>query len=103
MIMDVFKNVVARRNQVLWLMLAFQSGFMNAGGYLAVHRFISHMTGYGTYVGVALAQKQYLGAFEMALAPSSWRAPSSPAGSSIAGCSSAKSRISKAGSSRWPS
>ncbi|SIO45340.1 Uncharacterized membrane protein YoaK, UPF0700 family [Singulisphaera sp. GP187] len=66
---DVFKNVVAPRNQVLWLILAFQSGFMNAGGYLAVHRFVSHITGYGTYVGVALAQKQYLGAFEMALAP----------------------------------
>lgn len=67
--MDVFKNVVAPRNQVLWLILAFQSGFMNAGGYLAVHRFVSHITGYGTYVGVALAQKQYLGAFEMALGP----------------------------------
>lgn len=67
--MDVFNNVVTRRNQVLWLMLGFQSGFMNAGGFLAVHRFVSHVTGYGTYVGVALAQKQYLGAFEMALAP----------------------------------
>ncbi|WP_406697581.1 YoaK family protein [Singulisphaera sp. Ch08] len=67
--MDVFTRVVAQRNQVLWLFLAFQSGFMNAGGFLAVHRFVSHITGYGTYVGVALAQKQYLGAFEMALAP----------------------------------
>lgn len=67
--MDIFKDVVARRNQILWLILAFQSGFMNAGGFLAVHRFVSHVTGYGSYVGVALAQKQYLGAFEMALAP----------------------------------
>jgi len=66
---DGFKNVVAPRNQVLWLLLAFQSGFMNAGGFLACHRFVSHMTGYGTYVGVALARKEYLYSFEMALAP----------------------------------
>ncbi len=42
---------------------------MNAGGFLAVHRFVSHVTGYGSYVGVALAQKQYLGAFEMGAGP----------------------------------
>lgn len=66
---DSFKQVLAQRNQVLWLVLAFQSGFMNAGGFLACHRFVSHMTGYGTYVGVAAAKKNYFNAFEMALAP----------------------------------
>ncbi len=42
---------------------------MNTGGFLACHRFVSHMTGYGTYVGVEFGQTQYLQAFEMALAP----------------------------------
>ena len=42
---------------------------MNTGGFLACHRFVSHMSGYGTYVGVELGQKHYLAAFEMALAP----------------------------------
>jgi uncharacterized membrane protein YoaK (UPF0700 family) len=64
-----FVHVVARPNQFLWMLLAFQGGFMNAGGFLACHRFVSHVTGYGTYVGVAVGQKNYLGAFEMALAP----------------------------------
>ncbi|WP_165248732.1 YoaK family protein [Paludisphaera soli] len=66
---DVFKNVFGRRNQFLWLSLAFQAGFMNAGGFLACGRFVSHVTGYGTYAGVALGQRDYLIFFEMALAP----------------------------------
>lgn len=69
MVADVFKNVLSQRNQVLWTMLAFQSGFMNAGGFLACQRFVSHMTGYGTYVGVGLGRKEYQNAFEMAMAP----------------------------------
>jgi uncharacterized membrane protein YoaK (UPF0700 family) len=66
---DIFADVTERRNQVLWLSLAFQGGFMNAGGFLACHRFVSHVTGYGTHVGVALGREEYLGAFEMACAP----------------------------------
>lgn len=66
---DIFKDTTAWKNQVLWLTLAFQSGYLNAGGFLAVQRFVSHVTGYGTYVGVALGTKSYLNAFEMALAP----------------------------------
>lgn len=69
MLSDTFKDVVRPRNQVVWLLLAFQGGFMNAGGFLALHRFVSHMSGYGTYVGVELGRKNYLGAIEMALAP----------------------------------
>ncbi len=66
---DTFQDITAPRNQVLWLILGFQSGFMNAGGFLACHRFVSHVTGYGTNVGVALGQRNYLAAFELALAP----------------------------------
>ena len=69
MIAETFKNVLSPRNQVLWVLLAFQSGFMNAGGFLACGRFVSHMTGYGTYVGVSLGTTNWQNAFEMALAP----------------------------------
>jgi len=66
---ELFKDVVAPRNQLLWILLAIQSGFMNAGGLLACHQFVSHMTGYGSNVGVAFANRQYMGALEMAMAP----------------------------------
>ncbi|WZO97773.1 YoaK family protein [Isosphaeraceae bacterium EP7] len=66
---DQFKNVLAQRNQVLWMILAFQSGFMNAGGFLSCHQFVSHITGYGTEVGIEVGQKAYFAAFGTALAP----------------------------------
>ncbi|WP_435018061.1 YoaK family protein [Tundrisphaera sp. TA3] len=66
---DVFKEVTAQRNQALWLLLGFQSGFMNAGGFLACHQFVSHMTGYGTTVGVSIGTGDYIRSFELALAP----------------------------------
>jgi uncharacterized membrane protein YoaK (UPF0700 family) len=66
---DQFKNVLAQRNQSLWMILGFQSGFMNAGGFLACHQFVSHITGYGTEVGIEIGQKLYFAAFGTALAP----------------------------------
>lgn len=69
MISDTFKDVTRPRNQVIWLLLAFQGGFMNAGGFLAVQQFVSHVTGYGTTIGVELGKKNYAGGFELMLAP----------------------------------
>ena len=67
---DIFTKVADRRNQVVWLSLAFQGGFMNAGGFLACHRSVFHMTGYSTHVGVALGRGPvFLSTLEMALAP----------------------------------
>jgi len=42
-----------RQNLYLWFLLAFQGGALNAGGYLAVHRFVSHVTGFATLAGIA--------------------------------------------------
>lgn len=39
-------------NLFIWFLLAFQGGLLNIGGYLAVHRFVSHITGYATLFGV---------------------------------------------------
>lgn len=60
---------VSRRYGWLWLILTFQAGFANAGGFLATSRFVSHMTGFGTRVGIALSQKDYGFALEMFSAP----------------------------------
>lgn len=47
----------------LWNSLAFQAGFVNVGGLLACHRFVTHTTGFATHFGVEMAE----GKFSMAL------------------------------------
>lgn len=66
---EYFTQVLIPSNQRLWLGLAFNAGFINAGGFLACHRFVSHMTGFGTQVGMNIGLNEYLFAFEMMLAP----------------------------------
>lgn len=56
----------------LWAGLTFQAGFANAGGFLASARFVSHMTGFGTQVGISLSSLDYLQAIEMFSAPLSF-------------------------------
>jgi len=41
----------------LWSTLAFQSGFINALGFLACGRYVTHVTGVGTQFGMALADR----------------------------------------------
>lgn len=57
------------RNLFIWFLLAFQGGALNTGGYLAVHRFVSHMTGFATLAGLAGAKFDWSGMFEMLLVP----------------------------------
>jgi uncharacterized membrane protein YoaK (UPF0700 family) len=66
---EIFRHVLDIKNQFLWFTLAFHAGYLNAGGFLASHRFVSHMTGTGTSIGVSFGEKNYLVAFEMILAP----------------------------------
>ena len=49
----------------LWATLGFQAGFINAFGFLAVGRYVSHVTGYGTQVGTQAAVKDFLFALEL--------------------------------------
>lgn len=39
----------------LWTLLGFQAGYVNAFGFLACGRYVSHVTGFGTQMGVAFA------------------------------------------------
>ena len=53
----------------LWALLGFQAGFINSFGFLACQRFVSHITGFGTQVGMAIGVGEYAFAFEMLGAP----------------------------------
>jgi uncharacterized membrane protein YoaK (UPF0700 family) len=41
-----------------WFMLSFNGGCINAGGFLATGRFVSHVTGFATLFGVDIASHQ---------------------------------------------
>jgi|688.fasta_scaffold153269_2 uncharacterized membrane protein YoaK (UPF0700 family) len=69
---DAFKKILLKENVFLWILLAFQAGFINAGGFLACHRFVSHVTGYGTQVGLKFSEGSFWVALEMILAPLSF-------------------------------
>lgn len=43
-----------------WFVLAFLAGSVNAGGYLACHRFVSHVTGFATVSGVSMEKGDWL-------------------------------------------
>lgn len=44
------------RKIILWNLLSFQAGSLNVGGFLACHKFVSHVTGFSTLFGAELAQ-----------------------------------------------
>lgn len=53
----------------LWSMLGFQAGYINAFGFLACGRYVSHVTGFGTQIGMAVATKQLIFALELIAFP----------------------------------
>ncbi len=55
--------------QITWYLLAFQAGYINAGGFLACHRFVTHTTGFATFFGVEFAQGNYQTALNMLAVP----------------------------------
>ncbi len=57
------------KNFFIWFLLAFQGGALNTAGYLAVHRFVSHVTGFATLAGVAGAKAEWTTMFGMILVP----------------------------------
>lgn len=49
--------------------MAFQAALLNIGGFMACHRFVSHVTGFGTFFGYDLSQGQPLHALGMLIVP----------------------------------
>ncbi len=49
----------------LWSILGFQAGYINAFGFLACGRYVSHVTGFGTQIGMAIANSSIFFALEL--------------------------------------
>lgn len=58
-----------RGNVIIWMSMAFQAGILNIGGFLAVHRFVSHVTGFATFFGYEINQTDHKHAFGMLVVP----------------------------------
>jgi len=53
-----FDQDVENKVVLHWFLLSLNGGFINAGGFLATGRFVSHVTGFATLFGVDLAKSQ---------------------------------------------
>jgi len=53
------EQIVSPRYMRIWLILSFQAGAINAGGFLACHRFVSHVTGFVTLFGIEFSARHY--------------------------------------------
>jgi uncharacterized membrane protein YoaK (UPF0700 family) len=49
----------------LWVILGFQAGFINSFGFLACGRYVSHVTGVGTQIGIAMGESNLWLAVEL--------------------------------------
>lgn len=62
-------SAYTRANVTIWMVMAFQGGLLNMGGYLACHTFVSHVTGYATLFGVEANRQEFKFATGMLLVP----------------------------------
>lgn len=59
----------SKSNVSIWMLLAFQAGVLNIGGFMACHRFVSHVTGFATFFGYELTQTDSSHAIGMLVVP----------------------------------
>lgn len=55
-----------------WLVSAFKAGYINTVGFLMAGKFVSHVTGFGTLVGVAIGHEDYFFGIELLIIPLSF-------------------------------
>lgn len=56
-------------NVSIWMSMAFQAGLLNMGGFMACHRFVSHVTGFATFFGYEVNRADYKDAYGMLAVP----------------------------------
>ncbi|MCB0272946.1 MAG: DUF1275 domain-containing protein [Bdellovibrionales bacterium] len=61
--------ILLPKNRYTWMLLAFQGGFINIGGLLCVHVFVSHITGFSAHFAMSLYDHQYLQTVYFLLVP----------------------------------
>nr|BDT27541.1 DUF1275 domain-containing protein [Bacteriovorax sp. HI3] len=59
----------SRSNVSIWMTMAFQAGVLNIGGFMACHRFVSHVTGFATFFGYELNKEDSSHAIGMLIVP----------------------------------
>ncbi len=65
----VHSVMVTRGAMIKWSLMAFIAGSINAGGFMACQRFVSHVTGFATLFGVGVATQDMVGALSMLSVP----------------------------------
>lgn len=62
-------STYTRTNMAIWMILGFQAGLLNIGGFMACHSFVSHVTGFATLFGVEWGASNYGHAAALLLVP----------------------------------
>jgi uncharacterized membrane protein YoaK (UPF0700 family) len=65
-------DVYTKGKMSLWLLSAFKAGFINSAGFLISGKFVSHVTGFGTQVGIAMGHSDYFFGAELLIIPVSF-------------------------------
>lgn len=56
----------------LWALLSFKAGLINAAGFLIAGSYVSHVTGFGTQIGLAVGHQDYTFGAELLVIPLSF-------------------------------
>lgn len=56
-------SLLMPKNRFLWMLLAVQGGFINIGGLLTIHLFVSHVTGFSAHFSEAFIVRDYIQSF----------------------------------------
>lgn len=62
-------TILHPKNRFTWMMLAFQGGYINVGGLLTIHIFVSHITGFSAHFSTELISGNYENSFYFILVP----------------------------------
>ncbi len=65
-------EVYTKDKIAFWFISAFKSGFINSAGFLISGKFVSHVTGFGTQVGIAMGHSDYFFGAELLIIPFSF-------------------------------
>lgn len=62
-------TILLPKNRFTWALLAFQGGYINVGGLLTVHIFVSHITGFSAHFSTHLAAGNFQKSIYFVLVP----------------------------------
>lgn len=63
------KDVYRKEYTLLWVLLSFKAGLLNAAGFLIAGSYVSHITGFGTQMGISLGHHEYTFGAELLVIP----------------------------------